>query len=86
MMSIVAALAACGTSGVAGGSILLIPLACSLFGIGNDVAMQVVAVGFTIGVIQDSLETALNSSGDVLFVAASEFGDKIKKGEPLPKL
>ena len=86
MMSIVAALAACGTSGVAGGSILLIPMACSLFGISNNIAMQVVAVGFTIGVIQDSLETMLNSSGDVLFVAASEFSDKIKKGEPLPKL
>ena len=86
MMSIVAALAASGTSGVAGGSILLIPMACSLFGISNNIAMQVVAVGFTIGVIQDSLETMLNSSGDVLFVAASEFSDKIKKGEPLPKL
>ncbi|MBO4520097.1 MAG: serine/threonine transporter SstT [Alphaproteobacteria bacterium] len=86
MMSILAALAACGASGVAGGAVLLIPLACSLFGISNDIAMQVVAVGFTVGVIQDSLETALNSSGDVLFVAASEFSDKIKRGEPLPKL
>ena len=86
MMSIIAALAACGTSGVAGGSILLIPMACSLFGISNDIAMQVVAVGFTIGVIQDSLETMVNSSGDVLFVAASEFSDKLKRGEPLPKL
>ena len=86
MMSIIAALAACGTSGVAGGSILLIPMACSLFGISNDIAMQVVAVGFTIGVMQDSLETMLNSSGDVLFVAASEFSDKLKRGEPLPKL
>ena len=86
VMSVVAALAACGTSGVAGGSILLIPMACSLFGIGNDIAMQVVAVGFTIGVIQDSLETMLNSSGDVLFVAASEFSDKLKRGEPLPEL
>lgn len=86
MMSVLSALAACGTSGVAGGSILLIPLACSLFGISNDIAMQVVAIGFTIGVLQDSLETALNSSGDVLFVAASEFSDKIKRGEALPEL
>ena len=86
MMSIIAALAACGTSGVAGGSLLLIPMACSLFGIGNDIAMQVVAVGFMIGFIQDSLETMLNSSGDVLFVAASELSDKLKRGEPLPKI
>ena len=85
-MSVIAALAACGASGVAGGSLLLIPLACSLFGISNDIAMQVVAVGFTIGVIQDSLETALNSSGDVLFVATSEFSDKIKKGVSLPEV
>ena len=61
----------CGASGVAGGSLLLIPLACSLFGISNDLAMQVVAVGFIIGVIQDSAETALNSSTDALFTAAS---------------
>ncbi len=69
LLSIVSALAACGASGVAGGSLLLIPLACSLFGIGNDVAMQVVAIGFMIGVIQDSLETAVNSSTDVVFTA-----------------
>ena len=66
-----AAICACGASGVAGGSLLLIPLACSLFGISNDLAMQVVAVGFIIGVIQDSAETALNSSTDALFTAAS---------------
>ena len=67
-----ATISACGASGVAGGSLLLIPLACSLFGIDNDVAMQVVAVGFIIGVIQDSCETALNSSTDVLFTAAAD--------------
>ncbi|ELI0634115.1 serine/threonine transporter SstT [Vibrio harveyi] len=70
LLSIVAAVSACGASGVAGGSLLLIPLACGLFGISNDVAMQVVAVGFIIGVIQDSAETALNSSTDVIFTAA----------------
>ncbi len=71
LLSVVSALAACGASGVAGGSLLLIPLACSLFGISNDVALQVVAIGFIIGVVQDSLETALNSSTDVLFTAAA---------------
>lgn len=71
LLSVVAAVSACGASGVAGGSLLLIPLACSLFGIPNDVAMQVVAVGFIIGVIQDSAETALNSSTDVIFTAAA---------------
>ncbi|GAA5645808.1 MULTISPECIES: serine/threonine transporter SstT [Vibrio] len=70
LLSIVAAVSACGASGVAGGSLLLIPLACGLFGIPNEVAMQVVAVGFIIGVIQDSAETALNSSTDVVFTAA----------------
>lgn len=69
LLSFLAAFAACGASGVAGGSLLLVPLACSLFGIGNDIAMQVVGVGFIIGVIQDSVETALNSSTDVLFSA-----------------
>ncbi len=69
LLSIVSALAACGASGVAGGSLLLIPLACSLFGIGNDVSMQIVTIGLMIGVIQDSLETALNSSTDVVFTA-----------------
>ncbi|GAM75330.1 sodium/dicarboxylate symporter [Vibrio ishigakensis] len=70
LLSVVAAVSACGASGVAGGSLLLIPLACSLFGIPNEVAMQVVGVGFIIGVIQDSAETALNSSTDVVFTAA----------------
>lgn len=69
LLSIIASLAACGASGVAGGSLLLIPLACSLFGITNDIALQVVAIGFVIGVVQDSMETALNSSTDVLFTA-----------------
>ncbi|MBD3737120.1 MAG: serine/threonine transporter SstT [Pseudomonas balearica] len=71
LLSLLAAVCACGASGVAGGSLLLIPLACSLFGISNDVSMQVVAVGFIIGVVQDSVETALNSSTDALFTAAS---------------
>ena len=71
LLSVVASVAACGSSGVAGGSLLLIPLACSLFGINDDVAMQVVAIGFIIGVIQDSAETALNSSTDVVFSAAA---------------
>lgn len=71
LLSLLAAICACGASGVAGGSLLLIPLACSLFGISNDLAMQVVAVGFIIGVVQDSTETALNSSTDALFTAAS---------------
>lgn len=71
LLSVVATLGACGASGVAGGSLLLIPMACSLFGISNDLAMQVVAVGFIIGVLQDSAETALNSSTDVLFTAAA---------------
>jgi serine/threonine transporter len=71
LLSVVAAVSACGASGVAGGSLLLIPLACSLFGVSNEVAMQVVAIGFIIGVIQDSAETALNSSTDVIFTAAA---------------
>lgn len=81
ILCVVAALGACGTSGVAGGSLLLIPMACSLFGISNDIAMQVVAVGFIISVIQDSVETALNSSGDVMFAATAEFYDRRKHGE-----
>ena len=72
LLSIVATFGACGASGVAGGSLLLIPMACSLFGISNDVAMQVVAVGFIIGVVQDSVETALNSSGDAFFTIATD--------------
>jgi serine/threonine transporter len=70
LLSVVAALSACGASGVAGGSLLLIPLSCGLFGISNDIAMQVVAVGFVISILQDSAETALNSSTDVVFTAA----------------
>ncbi|MDH2273070.1 serine/threonine transporter SstT [Moraxella porci] len=72
LLAIVGSLSACGASGVAGGSLLLIPLACSLFNIPNDIAMQVVAIGFIIGVVQDSAETALNSSTDVLFTAAAD--------------
>jgi inner membrane symporter ygjU len=79
VLSIVAAISACGASGIAGGSLLLIPVACSLFGITNDIAMQVVGVGFVIGVIQDSCETALNSSTDVLFTAVAEFASARKK-------
>lgn len=78
-LSIIATLAACGASGVAGGSLLLIPMACSFFNIGNDIAMQAVAVGFIIGVVQDSVETALNSSGDVFFTATAEYYARIKK-------
>ena len=73
VLSILATLSACGALGIAGGSLLLIPVACSLFGISNDIAMQVVGVGFIIGVIQDSCETALNSSSDVLLTATAEF-------------
>ncbi|MDT0174088.1 MULTISPECIES: serine/threonine transporter SstT [unclassified Exiguobacterium] len=83
ILSVLAAVCACGASGVAGGSLLLIPLACSLFGIPNDVAMQVVAVGFVIGVLQDSFETALNSSTDVLFTATAEYRKRLKEGEHL---
>jgi serine/threonine transporter len=71
LLSVVASVAACGASGVPGGSLLLIPLACGLFGISTDIAMQVVAIGFIVGVVQDSAETALNSSTDVLFTAAA---------------
>lgn len=73
ILSILSAVSACGASGVAGGSLLLVPLACSLFGIPNDIAMQVVGAGFVVGVIQDSCETALNSSTDVLYTAVAEF-------------
>lgn len=81
LLSIIATLGACGASGVAGGSLLLIPMACSLFGINNDIAMQVVAVGFIIGVVQDSVETALNSSGDALFTIATDMRERMKRGE-----
>ena len=83
LLSFIAAIGACGASGVAGGSLLLIPLACSLFGISNDVAMQVVAVGFIIGVIQDSCETALNSSSDAIFTATAEFRKWKKEGRKI---
>lgn len=76
VLSIIAAISACGASGIAGGSLLLIPIACSLFGISNDLAIQVVAVGFVIGVVQDSCETALNSSTDVLFTAVAEYANQ----------
>ena len=85
ILSVMAALGACGASGVAGGSLLLIPMACSLFGISNDIAMQVVGVGFIIGVIQDSVETALNSAGDVEFAATAEYHQWLKQGKPLPE-
>lgn len=83
LLSILAALSACGASGVAGGSLLLIPMACSLFGIPNDVAMQVVGIGFIIGVIQDSVETALNSSSDLLLSASAEFRQWRKEGREI---
>lgn len=83
VLSVLATVAACGASGVAGGSLLLIPMACSLFGISNDIAMQVVAVGFIIGVVQDSFETAINSSGDVLFAATAEFREWMKQGKEI---
>lgn len=79
LLSIIATLGACGTSGVAGGSLLLIPMACSLFGISNDIAMQVVAVGFIIGVVQDSVETALNSSADALFTITAEMHERKRR-------
>ena len=78
-LSIIATLGACGASGVAGGSLLLVPMACSFFGISNDIAMQAVAAGFIISVVQDSIETALNSSSDVLFTATAEIHDKTKR-------
>ena len=83
VLCIISTLAACGASGVAGGSLMLVPMACSMFGIGTDVAMQAVAVGFIIGVIQDSCETALNSSSDALFSATAEYYDRMKDGEPV---
>ena len=83
LLSVIASIAACGVSGVAGGSLLLIPLACSLFGISNDVAMQVVGVGFIIGVVQDSVETCLNSSSDVLLTATAELYQRRKAGEDI---
>ncbi len=79
VLCVLSAISACGASGVAGGSLLLVPLACSLFGISNDVAMQVVGVGFIVGVVQDSCETAINSSTDVLYTAVAELSQKREK-------
>ena len=84
ILSMLATFAACGASGIAGGSLLLIPSACSLFGISNEVAIQVVGIGFIISVLQDSLETALNSSSDVVFTATAEYYKK-RKDEILRK-
>ena len=81
ILCVLAAVSACGASGVAGGSLLLIPMCCALFGIRNDVAMQVVGIGFIIGVIQDSCETGLNSSSDVVFTATAEYRQLIKEGK-----
>ncbi len=83
LLSFVATLGACGASGVAGGSLLLIPMACSFLGIDQSIAMQVVSVGFIIGVVQDSLETAINSAGDVIFCATAEYRERIKRGEEI---
>ena len=83
LLSLIATLGACGASGVPGGSLLLIPMACSLLGVDASVAMQMVGVGFMIGVIQDSVETALNSSGDVMFAATAEFYEWKKQGKPI---
>lgn len=83
LLAFVATLGACGASGVAGGSLLLIPMACSLLNVGQDVAMQMVAVGFVVGVVQDSLETAINSSGDVLFCVTAEYRERLKNGEKI---
>ncbi|MBQ7198333.1 MAG: serine/threonine transporter SstT [Selenomonadaceae bacterium] len=80
LLCIIATVGACGASGVAGGSLLLIPVACSSFGISSDISMQVVGVGFIIGVLQDSCETALNSSSDVLFTATAELSQRAKEG------
>ena len=84
MLSIIATFSACGASGVAGGSLLLVPLGCSLFGIPADIAMQMVGIGFIISVIQDSMETALNSSGDAIFTSTAEFLEWKKTGRKLP--
>lgn len=83
ILSVLSAVSACGASGVAGGSLLLVPLACSLFGVPSDIAMQVVGVGFIVGVIQDSAETALNSSTDALFTATAEYSKWRKEGKKI---
>ncbi len=82
VLCVLAAISACGASGVAGGSLLLIPLCCSLFGIDSSIAMQVVGIGFVIGVIQDSVETMINSSSDALFCAAADYRDRRRAGVP----
>ena len=86
LLSTIAAISAVGASGVSGGSILLVPMACSLFGISGDIASGVVAIGFIIGVVQDSVETALNSSTDGLFTAAVLLRERINKGEEVHKI
>jgi serine/threonine transporter len=83
LLSVIATLGACGASGVPSGSLMLVPLACSLFGVNSDIAMQVVAVGLAVSVVQDSLETALNSSGDVLFASIAEFKEWRKQGKEI---
>lgn len=83
VLSVLATFGACGASGVAGGSLLLIPMACSLFGISNDLAMQAVGVGFVIGVVQDSCETAINSAGDVMFTATADYYEKLQNGKEI---
>jgi serine/threonine transporter len=85
LLCIVSTVGACGASGVAGGSLLLIPVACASFGIGNDIAMQVVGVGFIVSVLEDASETALNSSSDVLFTATAEFAERRKNGTLRPE-
>lgn len=85
LLCVIATIGACGASGIAGGSLFLIPMACSFLGISNDVAMQVVAVGFIIGAVQDSLETALNSSTDVMYTAAAEYSGWVAEGKHLPR-
>ena len=85
ILCVVATIGACGASGIAGGSLFLIPMACSFLGISNDIAMQVVAVGFIIGAVQDSLETALNSSTDVMYTAAAEYSGWVAEGKHLPR-
>ena len=87
LLCLISTVGACGASGVAGGSLLLIPVACSSFGISSDISMQVVGVGFIIGVLQDSCETALNSSSDVLFTATAEFAQRknLKPSDLIPR-
>ncbi len=83
ILCIITVLAACGASGIAGGSLLLIPMACSLFGISQDISMHVVAIGFIIGVVQDSFETALNSAGDAILTSTAEYKERMNNGEDL---